>query len=45
MKVCHMDAHLPMGWTTEEHQNNQQVGMAVKSDVAQVDLVWHHKGE
>jgi len=30
VKVCHMDAHVPKGWATEEHQNNQQVDQAAR---------------
>ncbi|KAK4818462.1 LOW QUALITY PROTEIN: hypothetical protein QYF61_013668 [Mycteria americana] len=45
VKVCHVDAHVPKGWVTEEHQNNQQVDQAAKIEVAQVDLDWQHKGE
>jgi len=45
VKVCHMDAHIPKSQATEEHQNNQQVDQAAKTEVAQVDLNWQHKGE
>ncbi|KAK4824397.1 hypothetical protein QYF61_014057 [Mycteria americana] len=44
-KYVHLDARVPKGWATEEHQNNQQVDQAAKSEVAQVDLDWQHKGE
>ncbi|KAK4833056.1 hypothetical protein QYF61_027718 [Mycteria americana] len=37
--------HVPKTWATEEHQNNQQVDQAAKTEVAQVDLGWQHKGE
>ncbi|GAB0208517.1 hypothetical protein GRJ2_003317400 [Grus japonensis] len=40
VKVCHVDAHVPKRWATEEHQNNQQVDQAAKIEVAQVDLHW-----
>ncbi|KAK4806782.1 hypothetical protein QYF61_005578 [Mycteria americana] len=45
VKVHHVDAHVPKGRATEEHQNNQQVDRAAKFEVAQVDLDWQHKGE
>ncbi|GAB0190434.1 hypothetical protein GRJ2_001508700 [Grus japonensis] len=46
VEVCHVDAHVPKSWATEEHQNNQQVvDQAAKIEVAQVDLDWQHKGE
>ncbi|KAK4825180.1 hypothetical protein QYF61_024660 [Mycteria americana] len=44
VKVCHVDAHIPKSWATEEQQNNQQVDQAAKIEVAQVDLDWQHKG-
>ncbi|KAK4831072.1 hypothetical protein QYF61_015270 [Mycteria americana] len=34
VKVCHIDAHVPKGQATEEHQNNQQVDQAAKTEVA-----------
>ncbi|GAB0208896.1 phosphatidylinositol 3-kinase catalytic subunit type 3 [Grus japonensis] len=40
VKVCHVDAHVPKRWATEEHQNNQQVDQAAKIEVAQVDSDW-----
>ncbi|GAB0202604.1 hypothetical protein GRJ2_002726000 [Grus japonensis] len=45
VKVRHVDAHVPKRWATEEHQNNQQVDQAAKTEVAQVDLDWQRKGE
>ncbi|XP_072706101.1 uncharacterized protein [Ciconia boyciana] len=45
VKVRHVDAHVPKGQATEEHQNNQQVDQAAQIEVAQVDLDWQHKGE
>ncbi|GAB0189164.1 hypothetical protein GRJ2_001381700 [Grus japonensis] len=45
VKVCHVDAHVPRSRATEEHQNNQQVDQAAKTEVAQVDLDWQRKGE
>jgi len=45
VKVRHMDAHVPRSRATEEHQNNHQVDQAAKTEVAQVDLDWQHKGE
>ncbi|KAK4831207.1 hypothetical protein QYF61_016044 [Mycteria americana] len=45
VKVRHGDAHVPKSQATEEHQNNQQVDQAAKTEVAQVDLDWQHKGE
>ncbi|KAK4826420.1 hypothetical protein QYF61_008953 [Mycteria americana] len=45
VKVRHVNAHVPKGRATEEHQNNQQVDQAAKIEVAQVDLDWQHKGE
>jgi len=45
IKVHHVDAHFPDCRTTEEHQNNHQVGQAAKIEVAQVDLDWQQKGE
>ncbi|PKU43546.1 hypothetical protein llap_6150 [Limosa lapponica baueri] len=44
VKVHHVDAHVPSR-ATEEHQNNQQVDRAAKTEVAEVDLDWQHKGE
>jgi len=40
-----VDAHVPKSQATEEHQNNHQVDQAAKTEVAQVDLDWQHKGE
>ncbi|GAB0209822.1 hypothetical protein GRJ2_003447900 [Grus japonensis] len=45
VKVRDVDAHVPKSWATEEHQNNQQVDQAAKTEVAQVDLDWQPKGE
>lgn len=46
VKVCHIDAHVPKNWATEEQfQNNQQVGQAAKIEVAEVDVDWQHAGE
>jgi len=45
VKVRHVDAHVPKGRPTEEHRNNHQVDQAAKTEVAQVDLDWQHKGE
>ncbi|GAB0205209.1 hypothetical protein GRJ2_002986500 [Grus japonensis] len=45
LKVLYIDAHLPKSWATEEHQNNQQVDHAAKTEAAQVDLDWQHKDE
>jgi len=45
VKVYHVDAHVPKSRATEEHQDNQQVGQAAKTEVSQVDLDWKHKGE
>jgi len=45
VKVRHVDAHVPKSQATEEHQNNHQVDQAAKTEVAQVDLDWQHKGE
>ncbi|KAK4806163.1 hypothetical protein QYF61_001086 [Mycteria americana] len=45
VKVHHVDAHVPKGHATEEHQNNQQVDQAAEMELAQVDLDWQHKGE
>ncbi|GAB0176080.1 hypothetical protein GRJ2_000073200 [Grus japonensis] len=45
VKVRHVDAHVPKSRATEEHQNNQQVDQAAKTEVAQVDLDWQRKGE
>ncbi|GAB0205808.1 hypothetical protein GRJ2_003046400 [Grus japonensis] len=45
VKVRHVDAHIPKSRATEEHQNNQQVDQAGKTEVAQVDLDWQRKGE
>lgn len=30
IKVCHVDAHGPKGWSTEEHCHNRQVDQAPK---------------
>ena len=38
VKVCHVDAHIPKSWATDEHQHNQQADQAAKIEVAQVDL-------
>ncbi|KAK4828301.1 hypothetical protein QYF61_025313 [Mycteria americana] len=43
--VRHVDAHVLKSRATEEHQNNQHVDQAAKTEVAQVDLDWQHKGE
>lgn len=40
-----VDAHIPKRRATEEHQNNQQVGQATKTEVARVHLDWQHKVE
>ncbi|GAB0205038.1 hypothetical protein GRJ2_002969400 [Grus japonensis] len=45
VKVHHVDAHTPKSCATEEHQNNEQVDEAAKSEVARVDPDWEHKGE
>ena len=45
VKVLHVDAHIPKSRAAEEHQNNHQVDQAAKTEVAQVDLDWQHKGE
>jgi len=45
VKEHHVDACIPKSRATEEHQNKQQVDQAAKTDVAQVDLDWQHKGE
>ncbi|GAB0203747.1 hypothetical protein GRJ2_002840300 [Grus japonensis] len=45
VKVRHVDAHMPKSSATEEHRNNEQVDKAAKTEVAQVDLDWEHKGE
>ncbi|KAJ7413850.1 hypothetical protein BTVI_42305 [Pitangus sulphuratus] len=44
LKVHHINAHMPKGRATEEHQNNEQVDKAVKIEIAQVDLDWERKG-
>lgn len=36
----HVGAHVPKTWATKEHQNNQQVAQASKTEVAQADLDW-----
>lgn len=43
--VHHVDVHMPKSSTTEERQNNEQPGKAVKNEVAQVDLDWKCKAE
>ncbi|KAK4810662.1 hypothetical protein QYF61_007462 [Mycteria americana] len=45
VKVHHVDANIPKGQATEEHQNNQQVDQAAQMEVSQVDLHWQHKGK
>ena len=45
VEVRHVDAHVNKSRATEEHQNNEQVDQAAKTEVAQVDLGWQHKGE
>jgi len=45
VKVHHVDVHIPKSRATEEHQNNHQVDQAAKTEVAQVDLDWQHKGQ
>ncbi|KAK4809953.1 hypothetical protein QYF61_002910 [Mycteria americana] len=36
VKVRHVDAHVPKGQATEEHENNQQVDQAAEIEVAQL---------
>ena len=43
VKVCHVDAHVPKSWATEEQKNNHQVDRAAKIKVAQIDLGWLHR--
>jgi len=45
VKVHHVDALIPKVQATEEHQNNQQVDQASKTQVSQEDLDWQQKGE
>ena len=45
VKVCHVDDHVPKRRAPEEKQNNQQVVPAAKTEIAQIDLGWQHKGE
>lgn len=45
IKVHHVDAHVPKRQATEEHKNNQQVDQTARTEVAQIDLNWQHKGE
>lgn len=45
MKVHHVNAHVPKSRATEEHQNKQQVDLADKTEMAQVDLDCQHMGE
>ncbi|KAJ7412070.1 hypothetical protein BTVI_47681 [Pitangus sulphuratus] len=45
MKVCHVDAHVPKSWATEEHCNNRHVDQSAKIKVSQVDLDSQHKWE
>lgn len=42
VKLRYTDAHIP---TTEEHQDNEQVDQALKTDVSLVELDWEHKSE
>ena len=45
LKVRYVDTHMPKRRSTEEHQNNEQVDKAAKTEVSQVDLDWERKGE
>ncbi|KAK4827468.1 hypothetical protein QYF61_018261 [Mycteria americana] len=46
VKVRHVDAHVPKSRDTcPEHEDKLQVDQAAKTEVAQVDLDWQHKGE
>lgn len=38
VKICHMDAHVPLSCATEEHQNIHQVDQAAKIEMAQWDF-------
>lgn len=40
VKVCHVDAHVPKSWATEEHCSNGQVDQAAKVKLPQVDYFW-----
>lgn len=41
--VVKVNIHVPRRWASEEHQNNQQVDQAAKTEVAQVYLDWQHE--
>ncbi|RMC21803.1 hypothetical protein DUI87_02672 [Hirundo rustica rustica] len=45
VKVHHVDAHVPKSQANEEHQNNEQVDQAAKTEVSKIDLDWQHKEE
>ncbi|RMB93035.1 hypothetical protein DUI87_30541 [Hirundo rustica rustica] len=45
VKVRHVDAHVPKSRANEEHQNNQQVDQAAKTEVSKIDVDRQHKGE
>lgn len=38
VEICHIGAHLPQNWASEEHQNNKHANQAARIEVAQVDL-------
>jgi len=44
VKVYHVDAHVPKSWATEEHQNNQQVDQAAKTEESLVDSDSQYNG-
>lgn len=42
---CPLGAHVPKSRAAAEHQNNERVEMAARTEIAQVNLDWERKGE
>lgn len=45
VKIHHVDADVPKSCATKEHQDNEQIDEAGKTEVVQIELVWEHKTE
>lgn len=43
MKVPYIEMDTPKNWATEEHQNNQKVHQAAKTEVTRVDQNWSRR--
>lgn len=43
MKVPYIEMDTPKNWATEEHQNNQNVHQATKTEVTRVDQNWSRR--